>query len=187
VECSVRTVKTKKVLLILVCFLVIAVASIFFISDDKKQITREIENKLNYKNITHVEVFDDKKSVVFIKNDDGTEGEIYLEKSLISWDFKQDYSFIREGVVDPIHISFFQSPFNNEQKSNALLLRVFDGEISSVKIEKGKDVIHNFELLKKGSGERFGLFRTKSNDVFDAKFIAYNKKGEVVFTNKISK
>jgi regulatory protein YycI of two-component signal transduction system YycFG len=69
----VRTVKTKKVLLILVCLLVIAVASIFFISDDKKQITREIENKLNYKNITHVEVFDDKKSVVFIKNDDGTE------------------------------------------------------------------------------------------------------------------
>nr|WP_263323149.1 hypothetical protein [Neobacillus sp. Marseille-Q6967] len=182
-----RTVKAKKVLLILVCLLVIAVASIFFISDDKKQITREIENKLNYKNITHVEVFDDKKSVVFIKNDDGTEREINLEKSLISWDFKQDYSFIREGVVDPIHISFFQSPFNNEQKSNALLLRVFDDEISSVKIEKGKDVIHNFELIKKGSGERFGLFRTKSNDVFDAKFIAYNKKGEVVFTNNISK
>jgi hypothetical protein len=84
VDCSVRTVKTKRVLLILVCFLVIAVASVFFISDDKKQITREIENKLNYKNISHVEVFDDKKSVVFIKNDDGTEGEIYLEKSLFS-------------------------------------------------------------------------------------------------------
>ncbi|MFJ5762886.1 hypothetical protein ACIQAA_27965 [Neobacillus sp. NPDC093182] len=182
-----RTVKTKNVLLILVCILVIAVASIFFISDDKKQITREIENQLNYKNITHIEVFDDNKSVVFIKNDDGTEGEIYLEKSLFSWDCKQDYSFIREGVVDPIHLSFFQSPFNNEQKSNAVLLRVLDGEISTVKIEKGKDIIHNFELLKKGSGERFGLFRSKSNDVFGAKLIAHNKKGEVVFTNKISK
>jgi hypothetical protein len=124
VECRVRTVITKRVLLILVCFLVIAVASIYVIRDDKEQITREIENQMNVKNITHIEVFDNNNSVVFIKNDDGTEGEIYLEKSLFSWDYKQDYSYIREGVVEPIHISFFQSPFNNEQKSNAVLLRV---------------------------------------------------------------
>jgi hypothetical protein len=183
----VRTVKTKRVLQIVVCFLVILVASIFFIGDDKERIIREIENQVNVKNITHIEVFDDNKSVVFIKKDDGTEGEIYLEKSLLYWDVKQDYSFIREGVVEPIHISFFQSPFNNEQKSNAVLLRVFDGEISSLKIMKGKDVIHHFKIRNKGSGERFGLFRTNRNDVFDAKFIAYNNKGEVVFSNKIGK
>ncbi|WP_025783386.1 hypothetical protein [Sporosarcina sp. D27] len=124
------------------------------------------------------------KSIAFIKNDDGTESEMYFEKSLFSWKFKQDFTFEPEGINEPIHLSFFQSPFNKEEKLNTVLIRVFNNEISKVRIEIEEKILNDFELLPKGSGERFGLFNTENNSIFEAEYIAFNSKGEVVYTLK---
>lgn len=53
-----------------------------------------------------------------------------------------------------------------------------------MKIVKGRDTIHNFKLLAKNSDEKFGLFRTKSGEIYDAEYIAYNSEGEVVYSSK---
>lgn len=51
-------------------------------------------------------------------------------------------------------------------------------------IEIGEKIIGDLELLHKGSDERFGLFKTESNNIYEAEYIAYNSKGEVVYTLK---
>lgn len=67
-----------------------------------------------------------------------------------------------------------------------MILRVFDKEIDRVEIVKGDQTIHSFELLTKAADERFGLFRTDNDEIYDAEYIAYNAEGEVVFKNKLS-
>ncbi|KMY51593.1 hypothetical protein [Peribacillus loiseleuriae] len=168
----------------IVAFVVILVISTFLIGNDKKQIISEMENHSDDIGIQHIEVLDGNKSVAFIKKDDGTEKEMYFGKTLFSWKFKRDYIFYPEGVNEPVQLSFFQSPFTKEETLDSILLRVFDNEISRVRIKKGDNIIHDFELLPKGSGKRFGLFRTDSNDVYDAEYIAYNSEGEVVYAGK---
>ncbi|WP_332633777.1 hypothetical protein [Halalkalibacter flavus] len=160
--------------------IVLVLIWLFAGGDDKKQIASEIKNHWNVTNIHHIEVINDNKSVAFFKTVDGTEMEMYLEKSLFSWNKKRDYFFIPEGINEPIHLSFFDSPYSNEEEYNAILLRVFDKEIDSVQIVKGEDIIHNFKLLTKGSGERFGLFRTENDGIYDAEYIAYNSEGEII-------
>ena len=177
--------KSKKgfVIISVIVAVVLLVISYFSKGNNMEQLTSEIENHGNT-NIQHIEILDGNKSVAFIKKDDGTEREMYFEKSLFSWKFKREFTFYPEGINEPIHLSFFQSPFNNEETLNTVLLRVFDNEISKVRIETGENIFHDFELLSKGSGERFGLFRTDSNDVYEAEYIAYNSEGEVIYTDK---
>lgn len=152
--------------------------------DDKEQIAVETKNHWNVSNINHIEVFNDNKSVAFSKTADGSEMEMYLEKSLFSWKKKRDYSFIPEGITEPIHLSFFDSPFSDEEEFNAVLLRVFEKEIDSVQLINGGEKIHNFKLLAKDSNEKFGLFRTKSDEIYDGEHVAYNSDGEVVYSSK---
>ena len=154
--------------------------------DDKKQIAREINKHWNVTDIDHIEVIDDNESVAFFKTVDGTEMEMYLEKSLFSWNKKRDYSFSSEGINKPIHLSFFDSPYRNEEEYNAILLRIFDEEIVSVQIAKDEEIIHNFKVLSKDTGERFGLFRTENDSIYNADYVAYNIKGEVVYIDKLS-
>ncbi|MEK4485671.1 hypothetical protein MHH81_08710 [Psychrobacillus sp. FSL H8-0484] len=175
--------KNKQVIIWVIIAIVLVLFWLLPRGDDKEQIAGEIKNHSNVTNINHIEVIDDNKSVAFSKTADGTEMEMYLEKSLFSWKKKRDYSFIPEGITEPIHLSFFDSPFSNEEEFNAVLLRVFDKEIDSVKIVKGRDIIHNFKLLAKDSDEKFGLFRTKSGEIYDAEYIAYNSEGEVVYSS----
>lgn len=151
--------------------------------DDEEQIADEINNYGNVTNIQHIEVLDDDKSVAFYDAGDGTEIEMYLEKSLFSWNIKRSNSFNKEGINEPMFISFSTSPFSNVEEVNIVLLRVFDKEINSVQIVKDEDVIHNFELITKGSEEKFGLYRTESNEVHEAEFIAYNIEGEIIYSN----
>lgn len=176
--------KSKKGLVIIIALIVFSVFLILPQGNNKEQLTNEIENHGNNINIQHIELLDGNKSIAFIKNDDGTESEMYFEKSLFSWKLKQDFTFEPEGINEPIHLSFFQSPFNKEEKLNTVLLRVYDNEISKVRIEIGEKVLNDFELLAKGSGERFGLFKTENNNIYKAEYIAYNSKGEVVYTLK---
>ncbi|SFP97993.1 hypothetical protein SAMN05421670_0517 [Psychrobacillus psychrotolerans] len=173
----------KNIQAVIWAFIVIVLVMIWLLprGDDKEQIAGEINNHWNVANINHIEVIDDNKSVAFSQTVDGNEMEVYLEKSLFSWEKKSDYSFNPEGITEPIHLSFFSSPFSNEEEFNAVLLRVFDKEIDSVQIVKGDDTIHNFKLLTKDSGKKFALFRTKSDELFDAEYIAYNSEGEVVY------
>lgn len=175
--------KSKKGLVFIIVIAVLLVISNFPKGNNKEQLTSEIENHGDSRDIQHIEILDGNKSVAFIKKDDGTEREMYFEKSLFSWKFKREFTFDSEGINEPIHLSFFQSPFNNEETLNTVLLRVFDNEISKVRIETRENIFHDFELLPKGSGERFGIFRTDSNDVYEAEYIAYNSEGEVIFTN----
>lgn len=51
-------------------------------------------------------------------------------------------------------------------------------------IEIDEKIISDFDLLPKGSGKRFGLFETESNNIYEAEYIAYNSKSEVVYTLK---
>ncbi|MEK5068677.1 hypothetical protein [Sporosarcina sp. FSL K6-1508] len=176
--------KSKKGLVIIMGIAVLLVISNFSKGNNKEQLTSKIEKYGDDTDIQHIEILDGNKSVAFIKKDDGTEGEIYFEKSLLSWKFKREFTFEPEGINTPIHLSFFQSPFNNEETLNTVLLRVFDNEISKVRIETGENIFHDFELLPKGSGERFGLFRTASEDFYEAEYIAYNSEGEVIYTSK---
>ena len=176
--------KSKKGLVIIIVIVVLVVISNFPKGNNKEQLTSEIKNNGSNTNIQHIEILDGNKSVAFIKKDDGTEGEMYFEKSLFSWKFKREYTFYPEGIIEPIHLSFFLSPFNNEETLNTVLLRVFDTEISKVRIETGENIFHDFELLPKDSGGRFGLFVTESNDVYEAEYIAYNSEGEVIYTDK---
>lgn len=156
---------------------------IWFLSkDDKEQIAKEIKEHWDVTNIHHIEVINNNKAIAFFKTVDGTEMEMYLEKSLFSWRKKRDYTFIPEGVNESIHLSFFDSPYNNEEEYNAVLLRVFDIEIDSVQIVNGEEIIHYFKRLTKGSGERFELFTTESDAIYDAEYLAYNSEGEVVFS-----
>jgi len=178
----VNILKTKKGLVIISVIAVLLVISNFPKGNNKEQLTSEIEKYGDSKDIQHIEIVDGYKSVAFLKKDDGTEREMYLEKSFFSWKFKREFTFDPKGINEPIHLSFFQSPFNGEESLNTVLLRVFDNEISKVRIETGENIFHDFELLPKGSGERFGLFRTDSNDVYEAEYIAYNSEGEVIFT-----
>ncbi len=129
---------------------------------------------------------EDNKSVAFFNTVDGSEREMYLEKSLFSWDKKSDYSFNREGVNEYFHLTFFNSPFNNEEKYNAVLLRVFDNEINSVHIVRDENIIYRFELFSIGSEERVGLVRMENDEVYRAEYIAYNSDGEVVYIGKPS-
>lgn len=177
-------IKFKKSLVIIIALIVFLLILILPQGNNKEQLTSEIERHGNNTNIQHIEILDGNKSIAFIKNDDGTESEMYFEKSLFSWKFKQDFTFEPEGVNEPIHLSFFQSPFNKEEKLNTVLLRVFDNEISKVKIEVGKEILSDFELLPKGSGERFGLFKTENNNINKAEYNAYNSKDEVVYKIK---
>ena len=184
-ECM-NILKSKKGLVIIITLIVFSVLLILPQGNNKEQLTNEIENHGDNINIQHIELLDDNKSIAFIKNDDGTESEMYFEKSLFSWKFKKDFTFEPEGVNEPIHLSFFQSPFNKEEKLNTVLLRVFDNEISKVRIEMGEKILNDFELLAKDSGEKFGLFKTENNNIYKAEYIAYNSKGEVVYTLKTS-
>lgn len=97
---------------------------------------------------------------------------------------KGDFSFNPEGITKPIHLSFFGSPSSNEEEFNAVLLRVFDKEIDRVIIVEGGNTIHNFKLFTNSSGEKFGLFRTKSDEIYDAEYIAHDSEGEVVYCSK---
>lgn len=153
---------------------------------DEVLITNEINKHANGTEIQHIEVLDNDTSVAFFDVSDGVEREMYLEKSLFSWNNKRDKTFSKLGINEPMFISFSNSPFSNEEEVNMVLLRVFDKEINSVQIVKDEDVIHNFELISKGSDEKFGLFRTESEEIHEAEFIAYNSEGDVVYTNKPS-
>ena len=154
--------------------------------DHKEQIASEVKSHWNVVNIQHIEILDDNKSVAFYKTVDGSEREMYLEKSLFTWDMKRDFPFIREGVNEHIHLSFFDSPFSSEEEDNAVLLRVFDNEINRVHIVKGENIIYHFELFSIGSEERVGLFRTENDEIYDADYVAYNSDGEVVYIGKTS-
>jgi len=178
--------KTKQVIIWIIIAIVLLLIWIYAKGDDKKQIVNEVKKHWNVTNIQHIEILDDNKSVVFYKTVDGTEREMYLEKSLFSWDNKRDFSFIREGVNEHILLSFFDSPFSNEEEYNAVLLRVFDNEINSVHIAKGEKIIYKFELFSTDSEERFGLFRTENDEIYNAEYIAYNSDGEVVYVSKPS-
>lgn len=175
--------KSKKGFVIISLIVFLFVISTFPKGNNMEQLIRKIENTGNTK-MQHIEILDGNKSVAFIKKDDGTEREMYFEKYLLSWKFKREFTFDPEGINEPIHLSFFQSPFNNEETLNTVILRVFDNEISKVRIETGENIFHDFELLSKGSGERFGLFSTGSNEVYEAEYIAYNSEGEVIYTDK---
>jgi hypothetical protein len=179
----VNNLKSKKGFVIISLIVFLFIIPNFPEGNNMEQLTSEIENSGNT-NIQHIEILDGNKSVAFIKKDDGTEREMYFEKSLFSWKFKREFTFDPEGINEPIHLSFFQSPFNNEETLNTVLLRVFDNEISKVRIVTGENIVHDFELLSKGSGERFGLFRTDSNDVYEAEYIAYSNEGEVIVNIK---
>lgn len=61
---------------------------------------------------------------------------------------------------------------------------MFDKEIDSVKIVEGGNTIHNFKLFTNGLSEKFGLFRTNSDEIYDAEYIAYDSEGEVVYSSK---
>lgn len=113
--------------------------------DDKEQIASEIIKPWNDTNIHHIEMVEDIKSVAFFTTSEGTKMEMYLEKSLLSWKKKRDFSFIPEGIKSPIHLSFFDCPYSNEEEYNVVLLRVFDKEIDSVQIVKGEDIVEKDE------------------------------------------
>lgn len=178
--------KNKQFIIWVIIAIVLVLIWLLPRGDDKEQIAGEIKNHWNVTNIHHIEVIDENKSVVFFKTVDGTEKEMYLEKSLFSWKNKRDFSFMPEGLTEPIHLSFFDSPFSNEEEFKAVLLRVFDKEIDSVQIVKGGDTIHNYKLITLDSGKKFGLFRTKSDEIYDAQYNAYNSEGEVVYSSKPS-
>ncbi len=178
--------KNKVIIGAIIAVVVLISFWLFAGGDDKKQIAREINKHWNVTDIDHIEVINDNESVAFFKTVDGTEMEMYLEKSLFSWNKKRDYSFSSEGINKPIHLSFFDSPYRNEEEYNAILLRIFDEEIVSVQIAKDEDIIHNFKVLSKDTGERFGLFRTENDSIYNADYVAYNIKGEVVYIDKLS-
>jgi hypothetical protein len=150
------------------------------------QIANEIAKKTSDVRIDHIEVIDNNLSVAFLHTSAGEEREMYWESSLFSWEAKKYFAFIPEGIHEPIHLAFFNSPFTGEEEYNAVILRVFDKEIDRVEIVKGDQTIHSFKLLTKTADERFGLFRTDNEEIYDAEYIAYNAEGEVVFKNKLS-
>lgn len=96
-----------------------------------------------------------------------------------------DFSFSPpEGTNEPFFISMFDSPFSNEGEYHVISLSVLDSEIANVKMVNGKNIIHNFELTSVDSREKFAFYRTKSDAIYEAEFIAYNSKGEVVSSHK---
>ncbi len=173
-------------------FIGMAIAAVFsFIwllpaRGSEAQIANEIAEKTNGVSIDHIEMIDNHLSVAFLHTAAGEEKELYLERSLFSWEAKKEFAFTPEGIHDPIHLAFFNSPFTGEEEFNAVILRVFDKEIDRVEIVKGKKTLHSFKLLTKAADEKFGLFRTDSDEIYDAEYIAYNAEGEVVFKNKLS-
>lgn len=176
--------KSKKARLIFVLAIVIIGILLMLQNNDEEQIASKIQNYWPAAYIHHIELLDDNKALVLLDIHVDEEKEVYLEKSQFSWKLLRSFPFIRDGVSQPIHFSFFQSPFNNEDQFNSVIVRVFDDEISSVQMEMRKKMIHNFQLIKKESGERFGLLRTESSELFEAEYVAYNSKGEVVFIGK---
>ncbi|WP_212613433.1 hypothetical protein [Ureibacillus acetophenoni] len=157
---------------------------LFTRGDDHEQIARVIHNNWNSVYIEHIEVIEDNKSVAFFHTADGEEREVYLEKSLFSWKNIRDLTFIREGITKPIHLSFSNSPYTNEEDIHLVLLRVFDKEIDRVEIVKEGETIHKYQLRSKDSEEKFGLFRTEIDDIYEAEFIAYNSAGAIVFNDQ---
>jgi hypothetical protein len=151
----------------------------------EEQIANAIAKKTNGASIDHIEVIDHNLSVAFLHTANGEEREMYFEKSLFSWKAKRDFAFVQEGIEDPIHLAFFTSPFSGEEGYHAVILRVFDKEIDHVEIVKGNQTIHSFKLHAKDAGERFGLFRTESDEIYDAEYIACDAEGEVVYRSKL--
>lgn len=157
---------------------------LFIGGNDEEQIAREIKNNWHVTNIQHIEIINNNKSVALFETVDGTEMEAYLEKTLFFWNIKRDFSFNPAGINAPIFMTFFNSPFSNEEEYNAVTIKVFDEEINSVQLVKGEDIIHHFNLFTKGPGEKIGLFRTESEVIYDAEYIAYNQEGEVVYRDR---
>ena len=175
--------KNRPVIIGIIIAIILVVVWLIVGRDDEEQIANEINNHGFVTNIQHIEVLDANKSVAFFNVDDNTEMEMYLEKSLFSWNNKRDNSFNRLRINEPMFISFSNSPFSNEEEVSMVLLRIFDHEINSVQIVKYEEIIHNFELITKGPDEKFGLFRTESDEIYEAEFVAYNSEGEVVYSN----
>ena len=82
-------------------------------------------------------------------------------------------------------LSFFHSPFSNEEEYNAVLLRVLNNEITSVDMVKDDNIIHRFELFSISSEEKVGLFRMENDELYKAEYMAYNSNGEVVYIGNL--
>ncbi len=89
--------KNKVIIGAVIAVVVLISFWLFAEGDDKKQIAREINKHWHVTDIDHIEVINDYKSLAFFKTVDGTEMEMYLEKSLFSWNKKRDYSFPQKG------------------------------------------------------------------------------------------
>ena len=176
-------VKSKKFFVIV--FLVVIGAGTLLSRDDNTLILTEVEKKWNISNLYHLELFDDdKKAVVFFETIDGEEREMYLEKSFFKWHERRGYMHEPEGIEEPLHLSFSESPFKNEEDLELVVIRVYDTEINNVEIRTTKGLLKNIKIQPKrvGKATGFGLLRTGDKDIFEAEFVSYNAEGEVLYS-----
>lgn len=179
-------IKSKK--FIVIVLLVVIGAGILLSRDDNELVIKEAEKSWDISNLYHIELFDDdKKAVVFFETIGGEEREMYLEKSFFYWQERRGYMHEPEGIDEPIHLSFSESPFKNEADLELVVIRVYDTKINNVEIRTTKGLLKNIKIQNKriGKATGFGLVRIGEKDISEAEFISYNAEGEVLYSVKL--
>jgi len=167
-------IKSKKFFIIVL--LVVIGAGILFSKDDNASVITEFEKSWDISNLYHIELFDDdKKAVVFFETIDGSEREVYLEKSFLKWHERRGYMHEPEGIDEPLHLSFSESPFKDEGDLELVVIRVYDTKVNSIEIRTAKGLLKNIEIQPKRVG--FGLVRIDDKDIFEAEFVSHNAEG----------
>ncbi|MBO0588084.1 hypothetical protein [Sporosarcina sp. E16_8] len=178
-------IKSKKIFLIVL--VVVIGAGILFSRDDNALVITEVENSWVITNLYHIELFDDKKAVVFFETIDGSEREVYLEKTIFKWHERRGYMHEPEGIDEPLHLSFSESPFKNEEDLELVVIRVYDTKINNVEIRTTKGLLKNIKIQPKRVGKTvgFGLVRIDDKDILEAEFVSYNAEGKFLYSVKL--